>query len=811
MWFLEHESLFGGKRVWLRPGSQQLFGRTKSSEEGKTWRIDNKAVSRQHCTIRVLEVPADAGSKLHTRSQIEITDLSCRQGTLIDGNMIKSTKKDDGSIEYAKTILEGTEHSIRLAQSYEPFRVCWKPVVFTYASKETKESKARSAKLHALDIKTTVEFVFGKTTHVVTQKRNLPRVLSGLVAGKHIVTSDFLDAVVERATHTTDSDYGYVPSPLEEDFVSQWPKEEEYVPPTATEPVPRPQEMLRPDSLRSEIFHGLTFVFIDPSQHNSLQDSVQGGGGKALLYESFKHGETTVQEYVDFYWSVAGKKRTKRLEKGKSPVITVRLAIPADGSDEWTANFVNGVDHAVGQRSILQNEFLDIILTKDRSGLQKLPQEIPGATSREPEPVTRRSMQNTTPAAREPSEAPESSAPTDEPFKPNPRKRLHRPKTTSRFTGFDDYEPPPKIRKTEDTQMEGVQQSIPQSARSATQAPGVQNATAPTGQTHTQTRTQRVLSPARETIEKEELMDAQFPAAAEIKRRRAATRAPSASVEPETNTPVTQPKRRGVEALEGLQRARQKADKEINVREQTRLRIKEEEDRRKADEESLREQLEGIDIEQMKNLAVIEEMEVLPRQRNNDNLRTPAEARAQAQAQNDRWDPAWNGRKNFKKFRRRGAEQGVAPHRVIIALEEAPQQTGFGDSWFLHADTEPRPSSLAPRREENGENEDESEPEQGFRGRTSRTQSQRPSQPQREVINVEDSGPDDEEVVEPRTQRSSGRTQRVVETQSFDHGRKRPGGAANGQPPTKKGRVDRSRRDDNDSDNEETGFRFKRR
>nr|GFD56452.1 hypothetical protein [Tanacetum cinerariifolium] len=63
--------------------------------------------------------------------------------------MIKSTKNDDGSVEYAKTILGGTEHSIRLAQSYEPFRIYWKPVVFTYASKESKESKARSARLHA--------------------------------------------------------------------------------------------------------------------------------------------------------------------------------------------------------------------------------------------------------------------------------------------------------------------------------------------------------------------------------------------------------------------------------------------------------------------------------------------------------------------------------------------------------------------------------------------------------------------------------------------------------------------------------------
>src|SRR5690242_4589486 len=509
MWFLEHESLFGGKRIWLRPGTQQLFGRTKASGEGKTWKIDNKAVSRQHVIIRVLDVPPDSGTKLHARSQVEITDLSCRQGTIIDGKQnLKSKKNDDGSMEYAKAILEGTEHEIRLAQSYEPFRITWKPIVFTYASKESKESKARSAKLHDLDLKTTTEFVFGKTTHVVSSKRNLPRVLSGLVAGKHIVTEDFLEAVIERATATTDDDFGYVPSPLEESFDEQWPKEDEYIPPTATEPVPRPQEMLRPDDSRSEVFANLTFVFLDDKQHGSLQDPIAGGGGKVLLY-NLKFGETTVQEYVDYIRSVAGKKRGSRLNNDKLPVITVHLPIPSNSSEDWAANFMNGIDRALNQRSVFQNEFLDILLTKDRAALQQPPENMPEAASSAPESVLRQSSRST-PASRAPSQAPESSVPTDEPARTNPRKRLHRPKTTSRFTGFDDYEPPPKIRKVEDTQMEDVQQSVPQSARTATQAPGFQYATGHTTQAQTQTRAQSRLtqhSPPHEPVEKEEQMD----------------------------------------------------------------------------------------------------------------------------------------------------------------------------------------------------------------------------------------------------------------------------------------------------------------
>ena len=814
MWFLEHESLFGGKRVWLRPGSQQLFGRTKSSTEGKIWKIDNKAVSRQHVTIKVLEVHPEAGTKLHTRSQIQITDLSCRQGTTIDEKKhLKSKKNDDGSIDYEKAILEGTEHTVRLAQGYAPFKIVWRPVVFTYASKENRETKSRRAQLHALDIKTTMEFVFGKTTHVVTQKRNLPRVLSGLVAGKHIITEEFLDAVVNAAITGTDSEGGYVPSQLEEDFDNRWPKEEEYVPPTATEPVPRPQEMLKPDSSRSEIFSNLIFIFLNQNQFDSLQQPISGGGGKALLFNLIPC-ETTVREYVQYAQNVAGKKSSNHGSDSSLPVVTVRLPLTPDDTDGWAATFMNDVDKALNQRSIFQNEFLDIIITKNRTALQQPPNSLSEVASSAPEFASAsHSVEEQMPASMTSLQAPEPTIPTNELAKPSSRKRTHRPKTTSRFTGFDDYEPPTKVRKTEDTQTEVVQEPVPQFHRTTTQATGGQYATAPTTQPQAGTRTPTgFASPlsAHEIVEKEEQMDSLFPAAAEVKRRRAATGVPSASVEFDTNTLVTHPKRRGVEALENLQRARKKAGRETNIREQSRLRIKEEEDRRKADEESLREQLEGIDIEQMKNLAVIEEMDVLPRaQRSNgDNPLSPADARVQAK--DDRWDPAWNGRKNFKRFRRRGAEQGVALHKVIVALEEVPKQKGFGDSAFFLEDVEPRATAMAKSRRKVAESGDESGSETGFKGRKSRAQSQKHTQEQQpEIINVEDSGPDDEEVVEIRTQKSSGRTQRVIETQvSEAGGKKRVGGAVSGAPPSKRGRV--SRRDE-DSDEEETGFRFKRR
>jgi hypothetical protein len=786
MWFLEHESLFGGKRVWLRPGSQQLFGRTKSSEdsaEGKTWKIDNKAVSRKHVMLKVLEPPPENGTKLHSRSHIEVTDLSCRQGTTIDeGEVLKSQKAEDGTIDYARTTLKGTEHTIRLAQGYTPFKLVWRPLVFTYASKESKEGKARSAQLHTLDIKTTLDFQFDKTTHVVSSKRNLPKVLSGLTSAKYIVSTDFLDAVLNVATTSIDEDGTYVPSKLEEDFDTWWPKEKDYIPDVGAEPVPQPHEKLQPDPTRSEVFSGLTFIFLNDGQYNSLLDPITGGGGKALLFE-VRPGETTVEEYVEYVHGVAGKKRRSRTNNDKLPVITVRLPAFPDAMEEWAANFVTGVDQALNQRSVLQNEFLDVIITKDRASLQRPPAEVLDTTSNTPAAAS--SMRDSTPMSqpRAPSQPPEEGAPhAEEPAKTLPRKRIHRPKTTSRFTGFDDYEPPTKKKKVEHTQMEDVQQSAQVSVVIGNQS---QLRVAPATQTQTQ---------FHDSVEKEEQMDSLFPAAASLRRQRAATRAPSVSVEPE---PAQPPKPKGAEALERLQRAKAKAEKDINVREHTRLRIKEEEERRKADEETLREALEGIDIAEMKNLAPIEEMEVLPRQQTST-------VRGPSQTHSERWNPDWNGRKNFKKFRRRGAEHGVQAHKVIVTLEEAPPKRGFGigDAFFLE-DVEPSSRSRESRRKQV---DDSSEPEPGFTRRKRSTQT--------EVINVEDSGPDDEDIPTGRTQRSSGRTQRVVETQVDDQtqtqrGTKRAsGGAAAGQPAGKRGRF--SRRDD-DSDEEETGFRFKRR
>ncbi|KAH7126915.1 hypothetical protein B0J11DRAFT_526755 [Dendryphion nanum] len=791
MWFLQHEFLFEGKRVWLRPGSQQLFGRTAKSgngEEGKHIVISHKAVSRQHMMIKVYEVPPTDGTKLHSRSPIEITDLSCRQGTVVDDKKRLLSKKGGDSIaEYDTFRLTGTEHTIQLVASYPAFKIKWEPMVITFATK-SKDNALRSNLLHALDIKTSMEFIHGQTTHVVSQKRNLPKVLQGLVAGKFIVTSDFLDKVIDVATPQDSQLETYKASKLEEDFDLAWPQEKEYVPPVGAEPVPRDARLLEPDVTRSEVFAGLTFVFLDENQHSSLQEPLAGGTGKVLLYD-LRPGQTTVDEYVDYVRSVMGRKRGTKASAGRIPVITIRLPSFPEGMEEWAANFRSGVDLLLNQRSVPQNEILDAIIMKDATALQKPPSESE-LNSSAPETKTAEL------GRRELSQPPESqSVLQDEPVQVIPRKRpIRRGVTVSRFTGFDDFEPPPKARKMEpDTQMEGAED--PYSTRRSTVSEPQPMALAQ--------RSQRGQSPAMQTIEeidKEQQMEALFPAAAEMKRRRAATRAVSASVEPETQlAPRKKTKTEQIEELQAKARRQEKAN-HIDVREAARKRVKEEDERREAEEENLREQLQDIDIAEIAKKIEIGEMQMRPRQ-NGASKRSTADDRE--------WQDEWNGRKNFKKFRRRGAENAPRRERVIVALEEASSNQGYGvgDPFYLEEDPETTRKTEERRHKRKQEEErSESEQEPGFT-RRKRTKKQP------EVINVDDSGSDDNVVV-PATYGSGSttRTQRVPETQAAEtqtqRGSRKRGAASVAAGPSKKTRY--GRRDD-DSDDEETGFRLKKR
>jgi len=87
---------------------------------------------------------------------------------------------------------------------------------------------------------------------------------------------------------------------------------------------------------------------------------------------------------------------------------------------------------------------------------------------------------------------------------------------------------------------------------------------------------------------------------------------------------------------------------------------------------------DGIDYAAIRALHIIEECEVrFPEPGANNRSRDQEIA-------DGRWDPRWNGRKNFKRFRKQGEAGGRQAPRIIISLEEVkPKEYGIGDDYWL--------------------------------------------------------------------------------------------------------------------------------
>jgi nibrin len=139
--------------------------------------------------------------------------------------------------------------------------------------------------------------------------------------------------------------------------------------------------------------------------------------------------------------------------------------------------------------------------------------------------------------------------------------------------------------------------------------------------------------------------------------------------------------------------------KELDVLEAARECREREEEAARVDRENLAAELEGMDVEDMRNLAVIEEMEV--------PIRTDRPTASDiAGGVSERWDERWNGRKNFKKFRcaRDRDANGAAPRQrmqaVIVPLVEVKKKDyGIGQDYW---DDDRKSKDKGKRRQEKG-------------------------------------------------------------------------------------------------------------
>lgn len=544
---------------------------------------------------------------------------------------------------------------------------------------------------------------------MVTLKRNVPPVLCGLIEGKHIVTDKFIDSVAAACSAVTDVDSSDIPanSLLEQDFNANWPVEMGYLPPPGKEPVTRGPEWFAPNPQRANVFEGYIFIFADQNQFDQLQAPITLGVGKALIYPNFQVGVTRFEDFVTFVKSHSPGGKWVPGE-GKGPVV-VRYTPKVP--DEWITHFVHQTDLALGQRSIVQNEFLDAILTNDATGLRRPLQEViemvePNGTQGSAEHVIINSSMASSSQYRSSAQFPiqeqdvhreqpqrdTTTTTTAVPSSIAPPRRTRRAITESRFKGFDNSDddiptiPPPQTtttRNDEDQDFspdDAVTTAISTSSkRPAIQSRNPRKRPAPPSDVEISSDDENMRI---DVDEAGEAVDKLLPAASAMRRRRTeAVHGEGGEVGMVTKTKSLEEVAREREKAR-LERARKKRDRnaEVDVAEEVKKRREREIKEREMEEERVREGLEGLDVRGLRGLVQIEEMDVpskVVQEVQQDDMIEGQSERA--------WKEEWNGRKNFKGFRRRGETHGQQrTHKIIVKLEEVKKKAyGIGEEYWV--------------------------------------------------------------------------------------------------------------------------------
>lgn len=716
------------------------------------------------------------------------------------------------------------------------YSITWFPVVLSFSFTGTQLRANPLARLRQsleqLDIKLLSEYDIRLTTHVVSKKRNTPKGLQALINGRYIVTDGFVDAIVNAATSDVPGDE-VTASSLEQDFDGNWPNPVGFLPPPGEEPVPRKPEAFAPNPARAELFDGYTFVFYEKKQFESLLAPITNGRGKALL-NVVVAGETEIDDFIRYVKGVAGEKGLGEFEDGSEGkgVVVVKWMPNSEENSDWFADFFRSISLRLDHRLIDQKDFLDAILDNDASGLRRpLEFESPPATSQIEQPPSTSEQQ--------PMDVDPVEEATPEPERPVTRRRGRGP-VKSRFRGFavsvaDESQDEPPVTTTNsnnatqgniESSEEGlfVSQDVPD--------PELEDRT-PINQ---QSQVSQLKRPASALLGPEDMLNELAPTAAQAKRRRiAAGEEPIPRREiptvPEEKPPAVTPKP-------------PKIKKEFDVLEMARVHREEAEMRAKMEREELEAEPGDLDLAEIRRLHIEETMPL---------REMPQERTREQDIADGRWDPAWNGRKNFKRFRQRGAVQGRTVEKIIVALEEVKSKGfGIGDDYWLEDDIsqqrtrnpDDRSMSRSQSHQQSTNNRTVQEPATTTRGRKQQIEGLEPvdSSEDEEMntggankggegdVDVVDDDDDDDVVVtssartratrsstngtQPQTQSRQTTTQSTFDkpTSSIRQRSKRPAAA----PPTKEKPAKRAKglaanaSDDDDSD-DDLRFRFGRR
>ncbi|KAL2061412.1 hypothetical protein VTL71DRAFT_7685 [Oculimacula yallundae] len=803
MWIFSCDGdVLKGKRLWIRPGKSILIGRT-AAEDGQ-FVVSDKTISRKHLTVKVANVKASDYANPNSRTQLTIQDgcgdpNGTKIGTLLNGAQIRGQTKT----------LELDENLVILGKYKHNFRFTWVPIAltFTFSTKEQKANPypALYERLGPIEIRVLVDYEREHTTHVVAKKRNTSKGLQALINGKYIVYHDsFIEALVVATTPKAEGG----PAPLELDFDSHFPDPLQHLPPRGEEPTERGAEAYSPNPARLDMFEGYTFVFYEKRQYENLLRPITEGGGKANFKDVIPD-QTTVNDFVIYVKGVAGEKGLGVFDDGSEGkgVVVVKYNPSKGAGTEWWAEFNRQIALVLDHRLIEQNEFLDAILGNDASVLRRpLLNEDPGLIAPPPSFVT---------VAESQANRDQQAEPTPAPMAPSEPLRRGRRRPAKAIVEFEDEFSGPinsSMPQPESMQVDPPVESEQSQGLFLTQDPN-QMLEVPRSPVQGTSR-KRHFTPSFEE-EEEDIMEEAAPRAAALKRRRLANEAEKklrrGSTPPRRASPTPVPEPATVVKDEPTPKGRGKKikkEKEIDIVEVRRQQREKDEAEARAVRESLPQDLDGIDIEQIRKLVIIEEMPI----------RRPAARiiRTERPEDSERWDEKWNARANHKKFNRRPGAAAIRNlNKVIVPLEEAKKRDyGIGDTYW--------------------EDDSQRKKKGNGKGKETQDQSQMDTQPKRRsgaaeaasrilASEVEDragaASDSDLEIVTPAPKARAGRSsqsQKLVDKTSTSQNlqtNKRPAATAlTKQPPAKKARQAPARKpvveDDSDEDSDD-GLKFK--
>lgn len=622
MWQLTCENdLFEGKAIWLRPGSRHLLGRTSARSVAGE---QVRKIDHKNVSRKhlVLEVSLNTPGD---SSQVHVRSTVSATDNSKTGTYVNNSK-----IIQASITLDRTENKLQLGNSEYVFHINWVPVVITCANlpkslkaKEDPVAKYRTS-LEQTDIKLVATYISNVTTHVVASKRNNPSVLQGLAQAKWPVSYQWL----EKLGHAVQAQSSGVQendcrSALEHDLAEAWPAEADYLVGPGSEPVQRDKSLLSPDPRRSEVFSGLLFVFLTQVQYDSLMPVITACGGKAFV-KVINLGTDTAADAIQYLRELAGNKSGRFGQTALSlpKTIVIRPSESKDREAEWS-DLNTVLDSALGRPTIAQSELLDVILTLDTSSFQ-----LPTGNADDTEPV-----HDTIDAI---SGEVQSSKQT----------RGNQAIPKSRFKGFQSFDKSQIARAPSPVDHESKAASL-SDAHAA----------------------ERLAYETDRPDKRKALSNGiQLPGMEAMKRRRLQ--------EDLEQAPEQQPS----DALAAIatKRAARPEQNADEMRSKLKAQMQQQEEVRARREEELKIKLDELDLEQYKDCAQIEEFDVKIRDRPRSGALVDREASRD-------WNPAWNGRANFKAFRPQGHGNGIRRSRVFVQLVEASAESN-DTNWAKYMD-----------------------------------------------------------------------------------------------------------------------------